>query len=100
MASSSATVGAGGHQHDNVVQIDRARDLFQDRLEHRTTRLRPRAVAYGYRDPRPGRDDVTKSWPFHRGPQGFPHGSQLVGHAKALLRSDEGGACGKLDSEL
>ena len=95
-----ATVGAGGDQDNDVIQVHCPGDLLQDRREHRATRLRPRAVAHGDSDSCPGRNDVTKGWPFHRGPQCVSNGTQLVGHTGAVLRCDERGAGGKLDSEL
>ena len=60
-----ATVGAGGDQDNDVIQVHRPGDLLQDRREHRATRLGTCAIAHGDRDLRPRRDEISKGWPFH-----------------------------------
>ena len=86
-----ATVGAGGDQHDHVVEVDHAVQLGQHRRDHQVSGLRPGAVAGrdGHRLARP--DPLAQRRTGHRGAQGGLQGRRRVGHGRAVHRLDHGG---------
>ena len=87
-------MGAGGDENHDVVRIDDAVELVEQRRDHHSARLGSGAVAHRDRHGLAGAHSFAQRCAGGGVPQRRVHGPSLVGHGGELSWGDDGGAFG------
>jgi len=92
-------VGAGGHEHHDVVEVDQAVELLQQHRDHLLAGLGAGAVAGGDRDRLPGPESLAQRRPGDRLAQRPAQLGADVGGGRGGHRGDHLGRVGELDRQ-